>query len=724
MAEARKPQFVIAIDPETDNSVLLGYMDPAQGEHVNLSCESTAVSLAFLSPLLIGTTAEQRSEFISGIKAHPKFSLLVDAVAATFQTDPQNVLDYTAHPELYEQAVEISVDVWQQMTAAGKLLAPAAAQASVCEENKEANVWITDESGNGNNIVFCNPKMVIYVATMIGNDSYRNDDLDDDFEFSHSFSHELGSNLDELGNNFLDFVHIKPKGSAFTPRLQKKFWDVGTPPQSTEYTLPIDGTVAYHITRGYSFGADGKWSFNPKTFIDWNDAYGRASLLNVALGVYYMLDLFVPTPPGTSIPNVVNYLDSGSLSSIEDLLLGIAQDIVAINLPGEDTSTFDVIISFVGTIVDMGEAVIDPLLKPLPVDPEEAKAKEVFGKLNKTFKNVAGALKLVNLGNVTVPFIVDLFSARPEFRGLFQHIEGTMSTPMQRKEGVITETFSIPGGRSMEFVWIDRGNFTMGALPRHTEREKDEYPQRSVEISEGFWLGTHEVTQGQWEAVMDETPWDGKINVKSHSLYPAVYISWEDVQRFINQLNETAGDWKYRLPTEAEWEYACKAGTGTRWSFGDDENELTNYAWYYDNVFSWEEGGADYNGLYARPVGMKEANDWGLHDMHGNVWEWVQDWYDEDYYNNKDDEAFYDPQGPSSGSDRVIRGGSFFSRFPREFWSTNRESDLPGSSSSRIGFRLVRIKEPEPPEPPWEEETFELLGDAEMTMVRVEPGGF
>ena len=159
MVESKKPQFVFATDPATDNALLLGYVNPAQGEHVNLSCESTAVSLAFLTPLMIGTTAEQRSEFISGIKAHPKFSLLVDAVEATFQADPQNVLNYTAHPELYEQAVEISVDVWQQMTAAGKLLAPAAAQESICKENKQANVWIAD--GPENNIVFCNPKMVI-----------------------------------------------------------------------------------------------------------------------------------------------------------------------------------------------------------------------------------------------------------------------------------------------------------------------------------------------------------------------------------------------------------------------------------------------------------------------------------------------------------------------------------------------------------------------------------
>ena len=133
MTESTNPQFVVAIDPATDNSLLLGYVDPLQSDQVHLSCASTAVGLAFLSPLMLGTTAEQRSEFIHGIKTHPNFSLLVAAVEATLQADPQHMLDGETHPALYEQAAAIAVEVWQDMAAAGKLLAPEEAQAdNIC----------------------------------------------------------------------------------------------------------------------------------------------------------------------------------------------------------------------------------------------------------------------------------------------------------------------------------------------------------------------------------------------------------------------------------------------------------------------------------------------------------------------------------------------------------------------------------------------------------------
>ena len=667
MVESKKPQFVFATDPATDNALLVGYVDPAQGEHVNLSCESTAVSLAFLTPLMIGTTAEQRSEFISGIKAHPKFSLLVAAVKATFQADPQNVLNYTAHPELYEQAVEISVDVWQQMTAAGKLLAPAAAQENVCTENKEANVWIAD--GPGNDIVFCNPKMVIYVATITGLKDYINHNDD-----------------------FFDYVHIAPKGSAITPTFG---FNWGAAPEPTEYLLPIDGThIDYHITRGYSFGADGNWSFNWQSVTNWDTNYGRASLLNITLGAYYVLDLFVSIPLGISIPNITNL----SLESLGGL---IPKEKTLDHLE-EGTSTFDAIKSFVSTMLDVGVKVLKSLLMADLTLQQVETTKSIL-------ENTAKILKLYDFTNVTVPFFVDLFSAWPEFRGEFQHINGTKGKPKHRKEGIVTETFPIPGGQSMEFVWIEKGDFSMGS----TGYDNDEEPIHRVKISEGFWLGMYEVTQGQWEAVMGDKPEEWGSRVQLHSLYPATNISWDHVQKFIDELNETAGDWKYRLPTEAEWEYACHASfpaAGFDWSF--ELMDIGDYVWYEENA-----------GNEAHAVGMKEANPWGLHDMHGNVAEWVQDWYHL-YNNSLSEEMSVDPQGPAEErTKRVIRGGSFDS--PRDDTLTAaRDSKYPSFTDDNVGFRLVRIKEPEPPEPLWEEETFALLGDAEMTMVRVEPGTF
>ncbi len=156
-----------------------------------------------------------------------------------------------------------------------------------------------------------------------------------------------------------------------------------------------------------------------------------------------------------------------------------------------------------------------------------------------------------------------------------------------------------------------------------------------------------------------------------------MYISWDDVQAFVARLNEASGAEVYRLPTEAEWEYACRAGTTTRWSFGDDEGDLGDYAWYRDNA--WAAGLQ-----YAQPVGTKLHNPWGLYDMHGNVWEWVQDWYDS--YTSG---ALVDQQGPSSGSIRVIRSGSF-RHSAQDARSAYRSRHSPGGRLSRVGARLLR----------------------------------
>ena len=242
------------------------------------------------------------------------------------------------------------------------------------------------------------------------------------------------------------------------------------------------------------------------------------------------------------------------------------------------------------------------------------------------------------------------------------------------------------GSVELDFVWINPGTFKMGASdsdkacgsdPNTPEHCAEERPQHEVKISKGFWLGKYEVTQGQWQAVMGTTPWSGnKQYVQSNSSHPAVYISYNDVQAFIQKLND-AGSAVYRLPTEAEWEYACRAGTTTRWSFGDDESQLTNYAWYKDNAW-------DASKQYAQRVGQKRPNPWGLYDMHGNVWEWLQDWWDGNYYNSS---PRVDPRGPSSGTEHVIRGGTFFHE-ARSLRSANRfKVNVAGHFN---GFRLLK----------------------------------
>ena len=164
---------------------------------------------------------------------------------------------------------------------------------------------------------------------------------------------------------------------------------------------------------------------------------------------------------------------------------------------------------------------------------------------------------------------------------------------------------NLPGGATMTMVWIPAGTFTMGSPDTEPGRYDKEGPQHEVELTHGFYLGKYELTQGQWESVMGTKPWEGQSLVQDSTNYPASYISWDDMHVFIDSLNTAAGSDVYRLPTEAEWEYACRAGTTTRWSFGDDEGQLGQYAWYKNNT---EDVGEN----YAHEVGTKLPNPWGV----------------------------------------------------------------------------------------------------------------
>lgn len=218
----------------------------------------------------------------------------------------------------------------------------------------------------------------------------------------------------------------------------------------------------------------------------------------------------------------------------------------------------------------------------------------------------------------------------------------------------------------MEFVWIPPGNFLMGS-PGHEEGRFPGERQHEVRISNGFWIGKHEVTQGEWVAVMGTNP--------SHfsdcgSRCPVEQVSWNDTQEFVQRLNGWVSGraYQYRLPTEAEWEYGARArATGARYG------ELGAIAWYEAN-----------SGGTTHPVGQKRPNAWGLHDMLGNVWEWTGDWYGQ-YPTG----PVTDPGGPESGLYGVIRGGSW-SHHARGVRSADRFNFSPGSRGINLGFRLVR----------------------------------
>ena len=232
----------------------------------------------------------------------------------------------------------------------------------------------------------------------------------------------------------------------------------------------------------------------------------------------------------------------------------------------------------------------------------------------------------------------------------------------------------------MKLVYIPAGSFAMGSSNSSYQRDRrfsNEYPQHQVHISKGFWMGQTEVTQGQYEFVMKAQPWSGEKSVQEDANNPAVYVSWNDAVEFCRKLSQQEGR-TYRLPTEAEWEYACRAGTTTRFSFGDSYSSLGDYAWYRSNTYSVGQA-------YAHPVRQKKPNPWGLYDMHGNVSEWCSDHYGEEYYSNS---PSVDPNGPRSGTRRSLRGGYW-----GETWLYLRSSDRRWSVPERrwrsYGFRVV-----------------------------------
>jgi sulfatase modifying factor 1 len=223
---------------------------------------------------------------------------------------------------------------------------------------------------------------------------------------------------------------------------------------------------------------------------------------------------------------------------------------------------------------------------------------------------------------------------------------------------------------------IPAGTFMIGSPESEPDREIIE-TQPKVTITNPFYMQTTEVTQGQWKAVMGTEPWKGEDNVKEGATYPATNMDWDESVAYCKKLSAKESK-TYRLPTEAEWEYACRVGTKTTWSSGDDQTALGDYAWCDNNTLTIGEP-------YAHQVGLKKPNAFGLYDMHGNAWEWCSDYYGPHYYIESPQT---DPQGPARGSFRVLRGGSW-SRGTRFTRSANRVFHV-GIGISPHGFRLDR----------------------------------
>jgi formylglycine-generating enzyme required for sulfatase activity len=221
----------------------------------------------------------------------------------------------------------------------------------------------------------------------------------------------------------------------------------------------------------------------------------------------------------------------------------------------------------------------------------------------------------------------------------------------------------------MEFVLIPAGEFLMGAY----DSLPHEQPVHRVTISRPFYLGKYEVTQAQWLEVMGSNP-SYFVGFQADLQRPVERISWQQAQEFIRRLNAREGHDKHRLPTESEWEYAARAGTATRFSFGDNDAQLPQYDWYLQNA-----------GSRTQPVGLLKPNAWGLYDMHGNVQEWVLDWWGPKYPAG----PVTDPTGAPTGTLKVLRGGSW-AHVPRQCWVSGRLYNAPSVPHTTYGLRLLR----------------------------------
>ena len=251
------------------------------------------------------------------------------------------------------------------------------------------------------------------------------------------------------------------------------------------------------------------------------------------------------------------------------------------------------------------------------------------------------------------------------------------SCPVESWNAGDTMTVVLPGDVPIEFCYIPAGDFLMGSPRANELMQQDETPQHPVRISKPFWMAKHSVSQAQWNAIMPNNP-----SEFFGGDYPVEHVSWYDCREFLKRLCRIVGR-GFRLPTEAEWEYACRAGTTARFYWGEDANEtkIGDYAWYSDNSGINSAPG---DPKQPNPVGKKLPNPWGLHDMLGNVWEWCQDRYGE--YTSI---AVTDPRGPYAGKEQVIRGGGW-NNIPLLLRCAKRSKCGPEERQSTIGFRPAR----------------------------------
>lgn len=339
----------------------------------------------------------------------------------------------------------------------------------------------------------------------------------------------------------------------------------------------------------------------------------------------------------------------------------------------------------------------DMMSEDLLNDEPEADAEEYLIE-DVTEASKTDIIKKIVIGSIIALLLVLIIAYLVlwENNVILEKKNNSKSVTESRSQGNINESSGFNGPNGMSFVYIQPGEFMMGSPETETERDDDEI-FHEVKITKGFYLQSTEVTQSQWAAVMGSSPSSFK---SCGPECPMESVSWESVQSFIFKLNEDSKDYVYRLPTEAEWEYACRAGTNTSVYNGNisviSEKNATlidDIGWYGGNscvgyaaafdCSEWGEREKSCHNCGPHPVASKEPNAWGLYDMIGNVGEWCSDWYEQYEASNG-----IDPKGPASGNFKVFRGGSWY--LDARFCRAAVRSKAPQTSRFFfIGFRLA-----------------------------------
>ncbi len=654
VVEATGPQVLFIRESASQDVAMLGILAPSREAPV-VDVTSTALALTLFNPNLMGIPVERRQEYLDAVQANPEFDSLVQILGDAYQADGAGALDYELHPEVFETAVQVMRSTMESLGGSPRSEAPL--------QRSFDPPYIEDAPGN--DIAFRNPRFIYYGA---------------------------GVHPDDGPQSEVVLVH---------PRLQFVEFEWGWPPvfisedRETLHSLG-DGYYRIFVSKGGEFSE----------IFHLDTPMGLATTWNTGQIILAILELL----PGVSLPithmeDLSDYL-ALSEAAIEELEQMLAQD--------DDLGFLLAVIDLIlGNRAGIATWIWGGLEAPEAEEFIEAGA------------SILGApvlvLQLLDFANSTGPFIADL---------AFATQSANYYLTLEAGEIVSEEP---QGG----LVLIPAGTFWMGAQDSELGAVDDEYPRHHVTLTHSFYIQSTEVTNQQY---MDMAQWavdHGYATATASSLrdnldgstaelldlddsnceidfaggtftcvnpgHPVKEVTWYGAAAYCDWLSLSKGlpgayshsTWQcngnspctaagYRLPTEAEWEYACRSGSTTAFANGEITDAMCNdpvldqIGWYCGNAGGW-----------THPVAQLTSNDWDLYDMHGNLWEWCNDWYSSNYYDESPPDG--DPVGPTSGSERVVRGGGWLQNAQR-CRSAHRHHDFPDFSFD-VGFRPARSAE-------------------------------